>query len=247
MKQPTAPGESIPIRFRADVVADWLLRTVLPRLLEVADHDRLARILSAHEPMAVTEALRDAYAASRLTATLRDTRRTLRESIDAENRWALVPSTPDTIRTHGGLVRLRATCFPHLDDITEHVARVAPMRDLGPLLRSDVHLAIELIARKTSHDQPTGRAEPLTAAVGAYEGALRELVQHRASDSATPRASFRIRVDEIRGPRGQLGFQGTILWDGVSEACPHRHLQPASARSCALRIARRGDPAVPSG
>lgn len=241
--EPTSSGGSIPIRFRADVLADWLLRSVLPRLLDVAGHDRLARILSAQESTTIADALRDAYAASRLTATLRDTRRTLRESIDAEARWA----DGDASRAHGGLSRLRATRFPHLDDITEHVARIAPMRDLGPLLRTDVELVVELIVRQTSTEATGARREPLETAIEVYEEALRELVQQRSVESTTPRAAFRIRVDEVRGPRGQLGFQGTIVWDWGSEACPHRHVQPASARSCALRIARRNDPAVASG
>ncbi|MGL4255573.1 MAG: hypothetical protein ACRCSL_04510 [Microbacterium sp.] len=168
---PTTPPS---IRVRPEVATDWLLRTCLPEFLRHCDHDRVADALADLPPLGSPFDIRDRYATSRTATSLRAVRAELIDEIRAERRWAAkLGATNDAF---GGAAAMRATLFPHIDEITGYVRSVAVTHDLGDLLHACVRLAIELIVTRHDNDHAGHRDASLEPVESAYRSLLAELV-----------------------------------------------------------------------
>lgn len=155
-----------------------MLRRWLPELLAAAGHSTSAALFRELPKLGRVEDLSDRYHLSRSVAVLRRVQQELVES--CRDEWAFAATNgrraqPD----HRSGRVIRSTFFPHLNEISDHVAALVPYAQVGELLRSCVGLTIYLIVIRLDNDHGDREHDRLVppVLVDTYRIALRDLLR----------------------------------------------------------------------
>lgn len=231
MSTSTDAGEQT--RVRSEVAADWLIRSLLPELLVTAGDSRGARRLE--ESAAITrERFVDRYGFTHLAAELRRRREWLADAVRRERRYGHEAGT--VLPSPGADARLA-----HLPELAGFVASTLRASSTGPLARSCVSLAVELVRLQGANDGTARDAESELERL--YERQLRVLVAGTATvrrEPVAPPTHPGIGVDAVRQATStREAFVGTFTTAGDSYSCGHRHHGRGTALECARRLRGR--------
>lgn len=187
-------SRSIDAHVRLELVADWMLHTLLPSLLGCAALPNEAAALRNLPLIETAAQLRDGYAIHRTVRVLHGVRGRLIDALSTELRWASPSTVSAALRRHDRRAYYTATGHPPLRDLSEFVAGGARTSNLGRLLQSCMELAIGVVVLRHDNDegvQPSAATPELAHACGA---AMRKLVARAAEQPARATAGDRPRI-----------------------------------------------------
>lgn len=225
------------------VGADWLLRSLLPTLLDLAaapyESDSLRLAAPKLSGSFALDSLGDRYAASRFASKLVSVREDLSWAIRMEGFSR--DTRTRVIEEVGGFGPLRRALFPELDSITGMVARTLTVKRLGELIRQCVNASI-LLALLRDHDEREDHdVSALSVAlpvIRAYREEFRELEARCNSQRAPTVHPFRARPTRSE-KTGAKGFRGEFDSLHGTVACSHVHKKSQNARDCAQRLSEQ--------